>query len=69
MSTLKTTINLNYTQRPSPYRAVNTVPIGYKNQTFKAVYKIIAIYSEIRIKPPNAACEQNVEILGALAKL
>jgi len=34
---LKTEMNLNYTQTPSPYRAVNTHHLGYKNQSVNAV--------------------------------
>ena len=35
---LKTEINLNYiVQRSSPYRAVNTLHLGYKNQSVNAV--------------------------------
>ena len=30
----KTKIDMNYSSRPSLYRAVNTLPLGYKNQTF-----------------------------------
>jgi hypothetical protein len=30
-------INLNYIQRFSPYRAVNTLRLGYKNQSVNAV--------------------------------
>ena len=31
--------NMNYIYRIIPYRAVNTVPVGYKNQPFKDVFK------------------------------
>jgi len=27
----------HYNYRPSPYRAVNTLPVGYKNQSVNAV--------------------------------
>ena len=30
-------LNLNYIQIPSPYRAVNTLHLGYKNQSVNAV--------------------------------
>jgi hypothetical protein len=30
-------INLNYIQRFSPYRAVNTLPLRYKNQSLNDV--------------------------------
>jgi hypothetical protein len=34
----KTNLNPNYSQRFSPYRAVNTLRLGYKNQSVNAVY-------------------------------
>jgi hypothetical protein len=34
---LRTECNLNYIERPSPYRAVNTFRLGYKNQSVNAV--------------------------------
>jgi len=34
----KTKIALSYIQRPSPYRAVNTPRLGYKNPPVNAVY-------------------------------
>ena len=34
---LNTRINMNCTYRPSPYRAVNKLPLGYTNQTVNAV--------------------------------
>jgi hypothetical protein len=36
-SPLKVKINLNSVERPSPYRAVNTLRLGYKNQPVNAV--------------------------------
>jgi len=33
----KTNITLNYVTRPSPYRAVNTFNLGYKNQSVNVV--------------------------------
>jgi len=30
-------LNMNYIKRPSPYRAVNTLRLCYKNQTVNAV--------------------------------
>jgi hypothetical protein len=35
---LKTEIKLNYIQRPSLYRAINTLHLGYKKQSVNAVY-------------------------------
>ena len=37
LSHLKTNINLSYTF--IPYRAVNTLRLGYKNQSVNAVYR------------------------------
>jgi len=34
---LENQINLNYTLISSPYRAVNTLPLGYKSQSVNAV--------------------------------
>jgi len=31
------TLNLNYIQKPSPYRSVNNLRLGYTNQSVKAV--------------------------------
>jgi len=34
---VKTNIDLHYILRPSPYRTVNTLRLGYKNQSVNAV--------------------------------
>jgi len=60
---LKTNINLNYIQRFSPYRAVNTLDIGYKNESVNVVKEIIAVYSQIHTKHINTLCGHNVEFL------
>jgi hypothetical protein len=36
-NTCSTTVNVNSTYSPSPYRAVNTLRLGYKNQSVNAV--------------------------------
>jgi len=38
MNTLEIKINLKYSLRFSPYRAVNTLPLGYKNQSVNIVW-------------------------------
>ena len=48
------TAGLNYVQRPSPYRAVNTLSLCYKNQSVNAVYE------SNPQKTRNAICGQNV---------
>jgi hypothetical protein len=49
----------------SPYRAVNTLHLGYKNQSVNVVYReIIAVCSEIRTKHIHSLCGQNVEFLS-----
>jgi hypothetical protein len=37
MGPLNCKISVNYIERPSPYRAVNTLRLGYKNQPVNAV--------------------------------
>ena len=37
MENFKNSIDLRYRQIPSPYRAVNTLPLGYTNQSVNAV--------------------------------
>ena len=49
----------NYILRPSPYRAVNTLRLGYKNQLL-LYRKIIAVCSQIHTKHINTLCGQNV---------
>jgi hypothetical protein len=36
---LKTAVNINRIYIPRPYRAVNTLPLGYKNQSVNVVQK------------------------------
>jgi hypothetical protein len=56
--------NLHYIQRPSLYRAVNTLRIGYKTSQLILYREIIAICSEIHTKHINTLCGQNVELLN-----
>jgi len=56
----KTKLNLNCVQRFGPYRAVNTLRFGYKNQ----YRKIMAVCSEIHTKHINTVCGRNVELLN-----
>ena len=47
----------------SPYRAVNTARLSYKNQSM--LYReIMALCSEIHTKHINTLCGQNVELLN-----
>jgi hypothetical protein len=46
-------IELNCAQRPSPYRAVNTLRLSYKNQSVNAAQGHNSIGSEIHAKPTN----------------
>jgi hypothetical protein len=47
----------------SPYRAVNTLRLGYKKQS--VLYReIIAVCSEIHTKHINTLCGQNVELVN-----
>jgi len=47
-----------------PYRAVNTLPLGYKNQSVIMLYReIIAVCSQIHTKHTNTLCGQNVEFV------
>jgi len=52
--------NLNCSSTSSPYRAVNTLRLGYKNHQLKLYREIIAVYSQIHTKHINTLCEQNV---------
>jgi len=49
----------NIIKNYSPYRAVNTLLLGYKN---RSVGEIIAVCSENRTKHVNALCGQIVEV-------
>jgi hypothetical protein len=56
-------INLNYIYRFTPYRAVNTLRLGYKHQS--VLYRdIIAVCSEIHTKHINTLSGQNVEFVN-----
>jgi hypothetical protein len=44
------THNLNYIERSSPYRAVNTLGLGYNNQSLMLCGEIIAVCSQIHKK-------------------
>jgi len=49
--------------KPSPYRAVNTSRLYYKNHGQSNLYReIIAVYSEIHTKHINTLCGLNVEL-------
>jgi len=50
-------------RHPSAYRAVNTLRLGYKNQSVNAIKEIIAVCSQIHTKHTNTLCGQNVELL------
>ena len=54
-------INLTYRYIFSPYHAVNTLLLCYKNQSVKAYREIIAVCSQIHTKHINTLCGQNVE--------
>ena len=56
-------LNPNRSHRPSPYRAVNTLRLGYKNQS-KLYREIMAVCSKIHTKHINTVCGQNVELLN-----
>jgi CRISPR/Cas system-associated protein endoribonuclease Cas2 len=58
-------INLYYTEGSSPYRAVNTLSLGYKTSQLMLYREIVAVCSEIHTKHINALCEQNVEFGNA----
>ena len=52
------------TEVSSPYRAVNSLRLGYKNESVNVVWEIIAVCSEIHTKHINTLCGQNVELLN-----
>ena len=51
-----------YIKRFSPYRAVNTLRLGYTNQSFMLCREIIAVCFQIHRKHINTVCGQNVEL-------
>ena len=59
-----TKINLSYSYRPSPYRAVNTLHLCHKTSQLMVHWKIIAVCSEIHTKHTKVLCGQNVELLN-----
>ena len=56
-------INLNHSESFGSNRAVNTLHLGYKSQSVKAVLEIIAVCSKIHTRHINTLCVQNVELL------
>jgi len=62
---LKTKSYLNYIERSIPYRAVNTLRLGYKNQSVNAVRgNNRCLFSDPHKTHLNALCGQNVELLN-----
>jgi hypothetical protein len=59
-------VNLNYIYILIPYRAVNTLRLGYKIQSIM-YRKIIAVCSETHTKHINELCDQNFEFFNAQA--
>jgi len=59
----KKTHNLNYIWISSPYRAVNTLRLDYKNRSLMLCGEIIAVCSQIYTEHINKLCGQNVEFL------
>ena len=60
MNPTKAKINLNYIEGFSPYRAVNTLLLGYKTNQLLPYRKTAAICSEIHRKHIIALCRQTV---------
>ena len=54
----------SYTLIYSPYRAVNTLRLGYKTGQLMLYREIMAVCSEIHTKHINTLCGQNVELLN-----
>ena len=61
---LKNEIQLHYISRPIPYRAVNTIRLGYKTSQLMLYREIIAVCSEIHTKHINTLCGQNAEFMN-----
>jgi hypothetical protein len=55
---------MNYVYRPSPYRAVNTLHLGYKASQLMLYRDIIAVCSQIHTKHINTLCGRNVYLLN-----
>jgi len=60
----KAETHLHDTQTPGPYRAVNTLRLGYTKSQLMLYREIIAVCSEIHTKHINTLCGQNVELLN-----
>jgi hypothetical protein len=59
-------MELNYIERFSSHRAVNTLRLGYKNQLEIPGRNSIAVSSKNHTKHINALCGQNVEVFFML---
>jgi len=55
---------VNYSYTFSPYRAVNTLRLDYKNQSVMLYREIIAVCSQIHTKHIHTLRGQNVEQLN-----
>jgi hypothetical protein len=62
----KTDIKLIYNKGFSSYRTVNTLQLGYKNQSDGAVSRNNRFYSENRTNYVNTRCGQNAESFSLL---
>jgi hypothetical protein len=59
---------LKYIRRSSPYRAVNTLRLGCKNQSVNAVWEVIAVCSETHTKHINTVrAESRIYLMLNLA--
>ena len=58
-----TQTKLNHSYISSPYRAVDTLPLGYKTSQLMLYREIIAVSSQIHTKHINILCRQKVELL------
>jgi len=52
---------IHIARKPSPYRAVNTLYLGYKTSQLMLYREIIAVCSQIHTKYINTMCGQNVQ--------
>jgi hypothetical protein len=57
-------IDLKFIHWFSPYRAVNTLRLGYKTSQLMLYVEIIAVCSEIHTKHINTLCGQDAELLN-----
>ena len=61
----RTEVNQNYTLKYSPNRAVNTLRLGYTNQSVNAVQgNNCSLFSDPHKKDINTLCGQNVQLLN-----